>query len=70
MSDRSGVLLYKARRSTFSWSASTPPTFLFIRSPIPTQEVGKALVTQMGLRMLMGGGDHPFFFAVRMLVWP
>ncbi|GBP18708.1 hypothetical protein EVAR_8533_1 [Eumeta japonica] len=34
----------------------TPPT---MRSPIPTQEAGNALVTLLELQVSMGGGAHP-----------
>ncbi|GBP57330.1 hypothetical protein EVAR_39970_1 [Eumeta japonica] len=34
------------------------PTLSSVRYPIPTQETGHALVTPLGLRVSMGGGDR------------
>ncbi|GBP80724.1 hypothetical protein EVAR_57195_1 [Eumeta japonica] len=42
-------------------SISISPLFYTIKCPIPTQEVGNALVIPPESRVSMGGGDHLYF---------
>ncbi|GBP51243.1 hypothetical protein EVAR_85456_1 [Eumeta japonica] len=49
-----------------SFHEPTPPPFSI---PIPIQETGNTLMTLLGLRVSMGGGNHLLFVA-RVLVCP